>query len=210
MAAAELWGPSLTGEGEAEELAGMRATTALFDVFGVRAALGRTFDRRRTRRCPKGRGDRRRFMEAALRRRSGNRGTARAVESRIYLVAGVLPKGFYFPPFWGARTEIYTPLMFPPAKAQDRQAARCGFLRGWPRERLGTRRAPRSAGSRDAWPRNIPRATRKRTRWRFRWRRSPPAKCARHWWCCWGGGCDSVDRVRESGEPVAGAGQRPA
>src|SRR4029079_19082626 len=44
MAAAEVWSPSLTGDVEAEKLPGMRATTALFDVFGVRAALGRTFE----------------------------------------------------------------------------------------------------------------------------------------------------------------------
>src|SRR5262249_14307781 len=43
MAAAEMWSPSLTGEGDAEEIPGLRATTALFDVFGVPAALGRTF-----------------------------------------------------------------------------------------------------------------------------------------------------------------------
>src|SRR4051794_12590251 len=44
MAAAELWSPSLTGEGEAEELPGVRTSAALFDVFGVHAALGRTFE----------------------------------------------------------------------------------------------------------------------------------------------------------------------
>src|SRR6266480_1388306 len=43
MAAAELWSPSLTGQGEAEELRGIRTATSLFDVFGVRAAIGRTF-----------------------------------------------------------------------------------------------------------------------------------------------------------------------
>src|SRR5437763_971746 len=43
MAAAELWSPSFTGNGEAEEIAGIRAATSLFDVFGVRAAIGRTF-----------------------------------------------------------------------------------------------------------------------------------------------------------------------
>src|SRR5262249_32320759 len=43
IAAAELWSPSLTGEGEAEEVRGIRASTTLFDVFGVRAAVRRTF-----------------------------------------------------------------------------------------------------------------------------------------------------------------------
>src|ERR1041384_2107304 len=43
MAAAELWSPSLTGQADAEELHGLRTTAALFDVFGVKAAQGRTF-----------------------------------------------------------------------------------------------------------------------------------------------------------------------
>ncbi|HJZ99297.1 MAG TPA: ABC transporter permease, partial [Candidatus Solibacter sp.] len=43
MAAAEIWSPGLTGIGEAEELHGLRTTAALFDVFGVKPAQGRTF-----------------------------------------------------------------------------------------------------------------------------------------------------------------------
>ena len=30
------------------------------------------------------------------------------------------PRTFYFPPFWALDTEIYTPLVCPPAKAQSR------------------------------------------------------------------------------------------
>ena len=47
MAAAEVWGPSLTGSGEAEELHGLRASASLFEVLGVRAA-GTRVSRRRT------------------------------------------------------------------------------------------------------------------------------------------------------------------
>src|SRR3974390_2612978 len=43
MAAAEVWGPSLTGSGEAEELHGLRASSSLFEVLGVEAAAGRVF-----------------------------------------------------------------------------------------------------------------------------------------------------------------------
>jgi hypothetical protein len=43
MAAAEVWGPSLTGSGEAEELHGLRASASLFEVLGVQAAAGRVF-----------------------------------------------------------------------------------------------------------------------------------------------------------------------
>jgi putative ABC transport system permease protein len=122
MAAAELWSPSLTGEGEAEELPGVRTSAALFDVFGVHAALGRTFEPKDER------------VDAAplvvigaglWKRRFG--GDPSVIGRRVllnrepYIIAGVLPEGFYFPPFWGGRTEIYTPLQLPPAKAQNRQ-----------------------------------------------------------------------------------------
>src|SRR5260370_15334212 len=43
MAAAQVWGPSLTGSGEAEELHGLRASASLFEVLGVQAAAGRVF-----------------------------------------------------------------------------------------------------------------------------------------------------------------------
>jgi len=122
MAAAELWSPSLTGEGEAEEIAGIRGTTALFDVFGVRAALGRTFE------LADERADAAHVVVIGAglwKRRFG--GDAAVIGRSIllnrerYAIVGVLPAGFYFPPFWGGRTEIFTPLVFPPAKAQNRQ-----------------------------------------------------------------------------------------
>src|SRR5262249_34211367 len=122
IAAAELWSPSLTGEGEAEELRGMRASTSLFDIFGVRATAGRTF-------IP---GDAEPgappvvVIGAGLwKRRFG--GDPSVIGRRIllnrepYTIAGVLPAGFYFPPFWGGQTEIYTPLIMTPARAQDRR-----------------------------------------------------------------------------------------
>ena len=122
MAAAELWSPSLTGEGEAEELPGVRATTALFNVFGVHAAVGRTFEPADERPdAPKVV-----VIGAGLwKRRFG--GDPSVVGRRVllnrepYLITGVLPESFYFPPFWGGRTEICTPLIFSPAKAQDRR-----------------------------------------------------------------------------------------
>jgi predicted permease len=142
IAAAELWSPSLTGEGEAEELPGMRATAALFDVFGVRAAIGRTF-------LPEDeRPDAPRVVVIGAglwkRRFGGDAGVAgrRILLNREpYTIAGVLPEGFYFPPFWGGRTEIYTPLIWTPAKAQDRMMSTLrifGRLRpdaGWEQSR---------------------------------------------------------------------------
>ena len=40
-----------------------------------------------------------------------------------YTVAGVLPERFYFPPFWALDAEIYTPLVWPPAKAHNRDGS---------------------------------------------------------------------------------------
>ena len=121
MAAAELWSSSLTGTGEAEELRGIRTTAALFDVFGVQAAQGRTFlpedDRPEAPRVV--------MLAASLwKRRFGGEpdiiGRTLTLNREPYTVIGVLPEDFYFPPFWGGDTEIYTPIAWTPAKAQDR------------------------------------------------------------------------------------------
>src|SRR5215831_12455498 len=122
IAAAELWSPSLTGEGEAEEIRGIRASTSLFDVFGVRAAVGRTF---LPEDAQPGAPAVAVITAGLWKRRFG--GDASVIGRRIllnrepYTIAGVLPEGFYFPPFWGGQTEICTPLIFTPGKAQDRK-----------------------------------------------------------------------------------------
>src|SRR5215471_9803886 len=121
MAAAELWGPSLTGSGEPEELHGVHTTAAIFDVFGVKAQQGRTFladdDRPDAPRVV--------VLAASLwKRRFGGEpsvvGSTITLNREPYTVAGVLPDDFYFPPFWAHDTEIYAPLAWTPARAQDR------------------------------------------------------------------------------------------
>ncbi len=124
MAAAELWSPSLTGDREPEQLPGLRASASLFDVLGVPAVLGRTFRREDER------------ADAApvvvlgagvwKRRFGGDRaivGRTITLNRDAYTVIGVLPEGFYFPPFWAIDAEIYTPLLWPPAKAQSRDGS---------------------------------------------------------------------------------------
>jgi putative ABC transport system permease protein len=121
MAAAELWSPSLTGNGAAEQLHGIRTTAAIFDVFGVPAFRGRTFlpDDERP--------DAPRVVVIAAslwKRRFG--GDPAAIGSKILLnrepctIVGVLPETFYFPPFWAGDTEIYTTFPATPRWAQDR------------------------------------------------------------------------------------------
>ena len=121
MAAAEVWGPSLTGSGEAEELHGLRASASLFEVLGVQAAAGRVFlpEDERPDAAPVV------VIGAGLwkRRFGGDRGVIGrtiTLNQASYTVAGVLPESFYFPPFWALDAEIYTPLVWPPAKAQSR------------------------------------------------------------------------------------------
>jgi predicted permease len=121
MAAAEVWGPSLTGFGEAEELHGLRASGSLFEVLGVGAAAGRAFlpEDGRTDAAPVV------VLGAGLwkRRFGGDQsviGRTITLNQASYTVVGVLPESFYFPPFWALDAEIYTPLVFPPQKAQDR------------------------------------------------------------------------------------------
>ncbi len=121
MAAAEVWGPSLTGSGEAEELHGLRASASLFEVLGVQAAAGRVFlpEDERPDAAPVV------VIGAGLwKRRFGGDpgviGRSITLNQASYTVAGVLPENFYFPPFWALDTEIYTPLVWPPAKAQSR------------------------------------------------------------------------------------------
>jgi putative ABC transport system permease protein len=121
MAAAELWSASLTDAGDAEELHGIRSTSEIFDVLGVRAALGRTFlpedDRPEAAHVV--------IIAASLwKRRFGGEpeivGRTITLNQERYTIVGILPGSFYFPPFWASDTEIYTPIAWTPAQAQDR------------------------------------------------------------------------------------------
>jgi putative ABC transport system permease protein len=136
MAAAEVWGPSLTDSGEAEELHGLRASASLFEVLGVRAAAGRVF-------LPEdGRTDAAPVVvlgDGLFKRRFGGDvsviGRTVTLNQASYTVVGVLPESFYFPPFWALDAEIYTPLVFPPQKTKDREMS---TLRVFARLKPGT------------------------------------------------------------------------
>jgi predicted permease len=124
MAAAELWSPTLTASGEPEQLHGLRASASLFAVLGVPAALGRTFlpEDERAGAAPVvilGAGVWKRRFGAD----PGIAGRTILLNREPYIVAGVLPEHFYFPPFWALDAEIYTPFHWPPAKAHDRDAS---------------------------------------------------------------------------------------
>ncbi len=116
MAAAELWGASLTGSGRPEEVSGLRVSSSLLSVLRVSPALGRGFqdDEEQTV-----------VLSHALweRRFGGNRaaiGRDVILNGASYRVIGVMPAGFRFPPFWAEKAELWVPLRFAADRANDR------------------------------------------------------------------------------------------
>jgi putative ABC transport system permease protein len=88
---------NLTGAGQATQIVVTRASSSLFDVLGVRAALGRTFtqDDERTAR------DVTVITDSLWRQRLNSNpaivGQSIAIDGRAYTVVGVLPSGFQLP-----------------------------------------------------------------------------------------------------------------
>jgi putative ABC transport system permease protein len=121
MTAAEMWGPTLTGQDVPEKLNGLRASANLFELLGVEPILGRGF-------LPE---DERPESERVVvlsyglwQRRFGGRadilGLTLRLDGEMYTVSGVMPAGFGFPTFWAKRAELWTPLVFTPERAQSR------------------------------------------------------------------------------------------
>ncbi len=121
MTATEVWGATLTGQDVPEKLAGLRASTSLFDLLGVEPELGRGF-------LPEDeRPDSPRVVvlsHGLWQRRFGGGadvlGKTLRLDGEIYTVAGVMPAGFIFPTFWAKGVELWTPLVFTPERAQSR------------------------------------------------------------------------------------------
>jgi putative ABC transport system permease protein len=116
IAAAELWGVSLTGSGRPEQIDGLRASASLLDVLKVQPAVGRGF-------LPDE--DHVVLLSDSLwqRRFGADRGVigrTLTVNGSEYRVIGVMPKGFRFPPFWALKAELWAPLIFEPDRAHSR------------------------------------------------------------------------------------------
>jgi putative ABC transport system permease protein len=118
VAVARGGGVNLTQNGRAERLSGMRATADYFRVFGVQAALGRTF-------AP---GDDQSGHEKIVvlsdglwKRRFGGRrdivGTKLLLDGEPFDVVGVAPAGFR--DFFSRQAELWTPLAFEPEQFGD-------------------------------------------------------------------------------------------
>jgi putative ABC transport system permease protein len=108
-------GFTLTGGGQAERVSGARASSGIFDVFGVRPILGRGFvaAEDRSGAAPVA------VISHALwmRRYQGNRhaiGQAIVLSGRTYTLVGVLPEGFHSPAMWPRMPEVWVPLGLDP------------------------------------------------------------------------------------------------
>jgi putative ABC transport system permease protein len=111
-------GVNLTRDGRAERLEGVRATADYFRVFGVRAALGRTFVQ----------GDDQPghdkivvLSDGLWRRQFGGRrdiiGTALTLDGEPFEVVGVAPAGFR--DFFSRNAQLWRPLAFTPEQFAD-------------------------------------------------------------------------------------------
>jgi len=130
LTAAHPWSPVLTGRGPAEEVTALKATPELFDLLGVEPALGRVFH---------GPDDEHQVVlgHALWQRRFGGAagivGQSLVLDGQSYVVAGVMPPGFRFPPFWATGAEMWVPLVFRAEHAANHER----FLRAFGRLRAG-------------------------------------------------------------------------
>lgn len=115
LEAAEYWTPNLAVEEGAEHVVGLRTTPGLLPMLGVAPMLGRTLGDVSQR-------------EVVLSHKLWERryGSDRGVIGRVirlngepYTVAGVMPAGFRFAPFWATKAELWAPLDLRP-RAQMR------------------------------------------------------------------------------------------
>lgn len=135
VAAASLWGPTLTGFDRAEKLEGLRVSAGLFRVLGVNALHGRIF-------VPED--EAASGSEVAIltygifqRRFGGDAsiiGRTVTLDGIKHTVVGVMPPDFYFPPFWASKGEIFAIGRY---RAGEDGARGPGFLRLFGRLRPG-------------------------------------------------------------------------
>jgi len=131
MTAAHPWTGSLAADGHPELIPGIKATPHLFQLLGVRPLLGATFE--------VGSQDEHRVVLSfpLWKRVFGGRqdvvGRTIQLNGEGYVVDGVMPEGFGFPPFWATGAEFWAPLIFKP---EDRMR-RASMLRVFARLRPG-------------------------------------------------------------------------
>jgi predicted permease len=116
IASAEAWGASLTGIGRPEQFDALHVSPSLLDVLETAPALGRAF---------RPEDDHVVLLSDGLwRLRFGADpqilGRSLTLNGESYQVAGVMPRGFQFPPFWQEKAELWAPLVTSPGRVHDR------------------------------------------------------------------------------------------
>ena len=122
IAAAEVWGASLTGTARPEEVEGLKVSTSLLTVLRTAPLLGRSF----LHEDAQTEAGRVVLLSHGLwqRRFGGDRsiaGRAITLNGASYRVIGVMPQEFRFPPFWALKAELWVPLVFPPQRMHDHE-----------------------------------------------------------------------------------------
>ncbi len=135
VAAAYVWGPTLTGKDRAEQMDGLRASATLFQVLGVKPVYGRLFSPEDSRADAQ---DTVVLTYDLFQRRFGGDpnliGRTLVLDGKAHTVIGVTPRGFYFPPFWNVKAEIYAPATF---RAEGEGGRGPGYLRLFARLKPG-------------------------------------------------------------------------
>lgn len=130
MAAAELWGGTLTGGDRAESLVGLRMGDNLFSLLGVQPLIGRAFA---TDDYQPGKERVIVLGHSLWQRRFGGEqnilGRQITLDGESYTVVGVMPRDFRFPPFWATRAEMWSPLVLANRAAQRNASSLRAFGR---------------------------------------------------------------------------------
>src|SRR2546428_5560904 len=111
MAAAEVWGGTLTGADRPEAISGLRMGEGLFGLLGEQPLLGRTLQ---SEDYQPGKDHVLVLSHKLWQRAFGGDpniiGRNITLSGESYAVVGVMPPQFQFPPFWSTRAEMWAPL----------------------------------------------------------------------------------------------------
>jgi putative ABC transport system permease protein len=125
MAAAEAWGASLTGRETPEQVSGLHLSEDMFSLLGVAPIRGRAFD---ASDFEPGKSQVVVIGYALWQRSFGGSdsviGEKILLDGENYTVIGVMPREFYFAPFWVTRAEIWAPSDLLSAPQRDRYSLR--------------------------------------------------------------------------------------
>jgi predicted permease len=158
LTAASPWSPVLTGRGEPEAVSALKATPSLFELLRADAALGQVW-------AVRSQDDVVVLSDGLWRRRFGADphivGQALTLDGKPYVVAGVMPPGFRFPPFWMVGAEMWTPCDSRPRPKRIRRAScaslrACGREPAWRRQERASSRGPPARGNAPARPHRHP------------------------------------------------------